>query len=122
MRRVLLWSPVIAGLTLSFWLSSVPGEDLSTPIPDYVAHMVQYLLLGLLVLRGFNRGMQKRPDARIMLWSVLFCLTWAMTDEFHQSFVPGRDAAVVDVLSDLVGAVAACGVFVVLRPLAPSWA
>ena len=121
MRRVLLWLPVIAALLLSFRLSSVPGTEFATPVPDYVAHMIQYLLLGLLVLRGFNDGMQNRPDARTMLWAVLFCLVWAVADEFHQSFVPGRDASAGDVLSDLVGAVAACGVFVMVRPRVASW-
>ena len=37
--------------------------------------------------------------------AVLMTVLWGILDEFHQSFVPGRDPDVFDVLTDLQGAI-----------------
>jgi len=34
----------------------------------------------------------------------LFCLCYGISDEWHQSFIPGRDASIGDVAADLTGA------------------
>ena len=44
-----------------------------------------------------------------MSCSVLFCLFYGMTDEWHQSFVPGRDADWMDLVADTMGAIIAMG-------------
>ena len=67
------------------------------------AHLSEYFLLSLLVLRGFRAG---RPG---------WCWSWALAtlavvaayaslDEFHQSFVPSRTASIYDVMIDVAGA------------------
>ncbi len=40
---------------------------------------------------------------------MLFCLFYGMTDEWHQSFVPGRDADWMDLGADTMGAIIAMG-------------
>jgi len=37
--------------------------------------------------------------------TILFCLSYALSDEFHQSFVSGRFASALDVLIDSLGAI-----------------
>jgi VanZ family protein len=70
------------------------------------AHFTEYFILSLLVLRGIRAG---RPGTRFA-WALLvvaIVLAYASLDEYHQSFVPGRTAAVRDVLIDTTGGAAA---------------
>jgi VanZ family protein len=70
------------------------------------AHFTEYFILSLLVLRGVRAG---RPGTRFA-WALLvvaIVLAYASLDEYHQSFVPGRTAAVGDVLIDTTGGAAA---------------
>ena len=50
--------------------------------------------------------------------SFLFSVIYALSDEFHQSFVPGRDGNIVDVLIDssgaLVGILVSCIVYLLI--------
>jgi VanZ family protein len=70
------------------------------------AHFTEYFILSLLILRGIRAG---RPGARFA-WAfaaVVLVACYASLDEFHQYFVPGRTAAVGDVLIDTSGGIAA---------------
>lgn len=65
------------------------------------AHMLGYGLLAASYWRALGRGDRRRPLA----W--LLAVLYAATDEFHQSFVAGRNASVWDVLVfDNLGALA----------------
>jgi len=67
-----------------------------------VAHMTEFALLALLLLRALSLN---RGDARKWISSAWVLATaYAASDEFHQSFVPGRNSSVVDVLIDSTGA------------------
>jgi len=71
------------------------------------AHLTEYAVLALLFWRALRRPV--RRDARPWSWreagiAVLFVAIYAATDEFHQSFVPSRDANPRDVLIDTIGA------------------
>jgi VanZ family protein len=70
------------------------------------AHFTEYFVLSLLVLRGIRAG---RPGTRFVwaLWVIAIVACYASLDEFHQRFVPGRTAAVGDVLIDTSGGTAA---------------
>ncbi len=70
------------------------------------AHVTEYAALALLVWRAVGqneRSWSWRQARRTILWVMLY----AATDEFHQLFVPFREAAVTDVLIDTAGAVLA---------------
>jgi VanZ family protein len=70
------------------------------------AHFVEYFVLSILILRGIRAG---RHGARLgwALAAIALAGGYAALDEFHQSFVPGRTAAVSDVLLDTSGGIAA---------------
>lgn len=84
-------------MSVIFLFSSQPSEKL----PDLGwadrlfkkgGHMLGYGLLALSYWNGFGWERRKRPLA----W--LFAVLYAMTDEYHQSFVTGRNPSVWDVL------------------------
>ena len=71
------------------------------------AHVTEYGILGWLLWRALRRP--ARNDPRPWAWPVAGCALllaalYAATDEFHQAFVPTREASVVDVLIDAAGA------------------
>jgi VanZ family protein len=70
------------------------------------AHFTEYFVLSLLILRGIRSGRKETRLAWALL-AILMVAAYASLDEFHQSFVPGRTAAVGDVLIDTSGGVAA---------------
>ena len=74
------------------------------------AHLTEYAVLALLALRAVRRSMH--PAASGWSWkaaglALLISTTYAATDEFHQSFVPGRTPSPGDVMIDSAGALAA---------------
>ena len=107
-RRVLAnWGPLIAALAGVFYLSSlsrVPGAEY---VWDKFLHTGGYTVVSLLTLRAFHGGLARlRPGPTLA--SFLFMLLWSVSDEYHQSFVPGRDSSAGDVVADMVGFTIAC--------------
>ncbi len=91
----------------------ITGKDLTIAIsPSHyayielffrkLAHMSIYFILSInvmVVLFTFNMKMRYR-----MLAALLFCFLYALTDEFHQTFVAGRAGSFLDCLIDTGGA------------------
>jgi VanZ family protein len=72
------------------------------------AHLTEYAILAYLFWRALRKP--KRDDPRPWSWregglAILFVALYASTDEFHQLFVPTREASVKDVCLDTLGAV-----------------
>ena len=65
-----------------------------------VAHFTIYLVLGFVSYLALPR---QCPLRKKMALVISLCFIYAITDEFHQSFVPGRAPEVRDVLIDTLG-------------------
>lgn len=108
MARLWAWGPVVVWCGVIFWFSSIP--DLKTDLSyDYplrkVAHLFEYgVLFALLRRAGLARAS-----------ALVFCVLYAVTDEWHQSFVPGRRGAATDVLIDALGALTGLLAGVILK-------
>ncbi len=94
-----LWLPVICWAGLIFYLSSLPNlksglEPLWDTILRKVAHLTEYGILFLLLAKPMKKSLK---------WAVFLCFIYALSDEFHQSFVPGRSMALADVCFDSAG-------------------
>ncbi len=74
------------------------------------AHFTAYALLGGLICLNSLSFCASRGAH--LLRSLLIAALYAASDEFHQSFVPGRGPAVSDVLLDAFGAL--CGILFIL--------
>lgn len=85
-----------------FFFSSLPASS----VPEFGkyeftvkkgGHVLGYLLLG----RTFLHGLGKRKKAAWL--SLGLCILYAITDEVHQSIVPGRESRVFDIGVDTLG-------------------
>ena len=65
------------------------------------AHGFMYMILAVTV-SGILFTAQKRGKEAV-IYILFTCLFYAVLDEFHQSFVPGRTSLVSDVLIDFLG-------------------
>ena len=91
------WLPVLAWAAVIFSFSAVP--DLGTGLGGWdlvlrkLAHTAEYAILGALLVRATERA------------GLAFGLgvLYAVSDEIHQLFVPGRHGAPLDVVIDAVG-------------------
>lgn len=104
--------PPIAWAALIFILSSqsvLPGIEISTLdfIAKKVAHMIVYAVLYVLFYRATAILTDTMPTAKRQYWllytPLLFCFAYAVSDEFHQSFVPNRFGSMRDVGYDMLG-------------------
>ena len=101
------WLPVLLWAGVIFAFSSIPSLGTGLGVWDTIlrkgAHMTEYAILGLLLLRALGRELP----------AFALGIAYAVTDEIHQHFVRGRHASPVDVLIDTAGV--AIGVFLVSR-------
>jgi len=104
------WLLVFLWASLIFFLSSRP--DLKSSLPtsiDFVlrkiAHMTEYGILFFLFFRALRgHSMDFKKAVRL---SFAFSILYAISDEYHQTFVFGRMGALRDVLIDTAGMVLA---------------
>jgi VanZ family protein len=89
------WLPVLLWAGVIFALSSVPSLEsgLSWDYPlRKVAHAAEFAVLGALLARAVSE-----------LGALWLGIAYAVADELHQTFVPGRAGALLDVGIDAVG-------------------
>jgi len=92
-------------MLIIFWFSSQPADE----FPDFLdwdyaikktGHIIGYALLALSYSHIFGH------QGRFLWLSWMLVIVYAMSDETHQSFIPGRRATIGDVLVfDNLGAV-----------------
>ncbi|VVB78770.1 VanZ like family protein [uncultured archaeon] len=87
-----------------FYLSSLPSQAFppGLGIKTKIYHVGIFFLLSFFMLITFLKGNNKRTIHLISL-AILLCVSYAITDEIHQFFVPGRHTALRDVLIDSIG-------------------
>ncbi|MFE5319720.1 VanZ family protein [Paenibacillus sp. NPDC056579] len=112
MRYAVRWLPSILCMTAIFYLSSNTGDDMNgwlSEIQRFLpfmqgfdwGHFAAYFVLALTFAWGIT--------GRKLTWGmkalvVLLCLLYGVTDEYHQSFVPGRSPDPLDLRNDGIGA------------------
>jgi VanZ family protein len=96
-RAISLWLPVVLWAGLIFGLSSIPSLNSGLGTWDEVlrkfAHVAEYTILGVLLLRALGRE----------LLALLIGIAYAASDELHQHFVAGRHGSPVDTAIDAAG-------------------
>jgi VanZ family protein len=64
------------------------------------AHFFAYLFLGILTCLAVTKSLWQRP----FFVAMIVCVLYAISDECHQLFVPGRSGQLSDVILDSSGA------------------
>jgi len=95
----------VAWMALIFFLSSQEKLPTTAGMPPDIAaiagHFVAYSVLAIFTRVAIG-GLQ--PGRRADVIAIALATLYGISDEFHQSFVPGRDSSVFDVAIDLLGA------------------
>jgi len=140
-KRKTPWLVVLIWMGLIFFLSSQQAADsnqLSTGISKFImglisgilpglspqvqwlnhivrknAHFIAYLILGLLQVNALYLNGKRGGKAFIL--ALLISLLYAASDEFHQTFVPGRSGELRDVMIDTAGALTGIGTYMLIR-------
>ena len=72
-----------------------------------LAHFTEYAILGFLAARAFRTSPRPAISSRWFLIAAILIVTFALLDEYHQSFVPTRTASIFDSLIDMAGGLTA---------------
>jgi VanZ family protein len=96
-KMLLPWLPAVLMMTIIFGFSSIPSSEMPNfGAEDLVVkkggHVLGYGLLALAYWAGL------RFEKRRWWLALLFAVIYAVSDEYHQSFVPGRSPSWVDAL------------------------
>jgi VanZ family protein len=139
-KRSLSWTAVILWMALIFYLSHQPATEsnkLSTEITEIIiqtiervapnmefdvrglnhiirknTHFFAYLILGVLVINALR--VSRVRGYRSIALALGICILYAISDEIHQFFIPGRSGEVRDVVIDTAGASVGIMVYMVV--------
>lgn len=109
MSTLLRWVPALFMMTAIFVLSAMPSSMIPSfgPYDVYfkkAGHAIGYGLLGV----SYYYALPTRLHRAVRwLMALALSLGFALSDEFHQSFVQGRNSSLRDVAIDVFGAVVA---------------
>ncbi|HEC66041.1 MAG TPA: VanZ family protein [bacterium] len=109
------WMPLILYAGLIFTLSSfsLPPSKVEIPFIDKFIHLVEYGILGFLFYRALRasrfppKADQPLAEAKVFILSIIFSILYALSDEIHQYFVPGREFDLWDLAADSLGIILA---------------
>ena len=100
----------ICYMLLIILLSHVPQEDIPSGPDniDLLFHFAEYSILGFLLFGAItsDESLTFHP----FYGSLLIGISFAILDEVHQSFVPGRHMSSIDMIVDSLGIL--CGTFI----------
>jgi VanZ family protein len=142
-RKIAIWSVVVLWMIVIFKLSSQSGEqsnDLSLGVTGLIAaliekinpssdalafnhiirkcaHFFAYLVLGMVVLFAMRK--MGISGTKGILLTMAVCVVYAISDEWHQGFIPGRTPKLTDILIDSCGSL--LGTILYSRVLEKKW-
>lgn len=110
------WGPVVAYMALIYTLSSFSINAPAIrqlPFQDKLVHFIEYGVLGWLTIRAARGSWPAHSLWRHVGFALFLSVVWAISDELHQSLVPGRFAELADLVADSLGASAGIAIGVV---------
>lgn len=110
--------PLVAYAVLIFIVSSMSRlapPDIGITFFDKIIHCGEYGLFFLLALRAVIAAPVGLSRRAAYIAAFVLTVVYGALDEFHQSFVPGRDADVNDLLADTCGALLAAAAYFILH-------
>jgi VanZ family protein len=105
-------------LAIFFLADSSVADQISVFNPLSLLHIPLYGTLSLLLALALGNGQTYRPKLRYFI-AALAASSVAILDEFHQAFLPTREASITDVFLDFGGIF--LGLFIFQRLLSWRW-
>lgn len=100
-----------SGVIVGHLQQAIPG--VSTAILTFLvrksAHIIAYFILGILMYRALRITIRRWRTRTVASFALLSCSLYAVTDEIHQLFVPGRSGELRDVMIDSIAALVGVG-------------
>jgi VanZ family protein len=114
MRKLRFWFPFFGYSVIIFAVSSLPSDKVAFTwsIWDKLLHTIEYAPLGVCAAYAVRQSIGL---SKVSLWIVAagICFSYGLSDEFHQSFVPGREVSLGDATADLVGGALGAGLYLI---------
>ena len=104
---IVCWAAVIAVLSSQPHLDDDHGGHRFAIGIFVLGHATFFTALGFLTANGLAGRTH-----RLLWWSFFLVTAFAVVDELHQAFVPGRDPSVVDLAFDAMGALVGATIFI----------
>lgn len=105
LRQLGWWGASLGYMGLIFYLSSRTLHISVNLFPhwDKVVHFTEYAALSALLFMAFRSSFPDRPPVWMAYAAAVAASLYGLSDEFHQSFVPGREAGGMDWVADIAG-------------------
>lgn len=120
-RHVWVWGPAVAQMGVIFFISSLAEPPLPEGISDHAGHGLGYAILAVLVVRALAGASWQGVTILRGTAAVVFSTLYGISDEWHQSFVPGRTQAWDDVTADFRGALVGAAFVLILHIINKLW-
>ncbi len=115
--------PALLWMGFIFCLSCIPGSDIAPmefPYAHIIAHTMLYAVLYYFAYRAMKfQGYSKWLNDFSIIVAYLFVMVYGASDEFHQSFVPGRTEEFRDFAIDVGAATIVLGVILLKDKFLP---
>ncbi len=109
--------PALVWAACIFVASSLPARifpSLRIFQYDKIIHFTLFFILGIFVYRALDLFWAEKKFSWSRAFSAIVLVTlYGGLDEYHQRFVPGRTADVLDAMSDTVGGIVAMAVILI---------
>lgn len=78
-------------------------RKLNEPLRECM-HGFEYFILAILLICALYKSNVKK----IYILTIIICVTYSLSDEIHQIFIPGRAFELIDLFIDLIGCLIGC--------------
>jgi VanZ family protein len=123
-RKGVWWALFALWLAAVFFASSLTGDEVRPYVPTFTLHKLGHLLAyssGAVILALGWRCSTRWSWRKIVIVSVVMVSVYGATDEWHQSFTPGRGPSAWDWLLDTVSGLAGISVLLLARRRLQRW-
>jgi len=110
MMNILRIIPAILVMTALFMLSTLPGNDPllnSIHLSDKIEHFIAYFVLGITFCIWVPSKKWLAKPIIYGIFVVVLCTLFGVSDEYHQTFVPGRSGDLYDLAVDSAASIIA---------------